>query len=204
MILSLLGLSANAQTYALDYAIPYNPPTQRNSVYILRSVEVDLDMPSTEVTSSWSYVTCRYDDAAGRVTVTFEASVTNWPTTIPSSATCAAGRYTLQLDFLDEGGLSDLPESIDSTTTVQLDFPSGSAMVYTWSLPAGLQVVSGDYLGTKGGTDWDDFHCRVATGDSGAALRIEVNPSAAAGNGTCDVPLTEGGTYPVSFALSWN
>lgn len=205
MFLSLLGLSASAQTYTLDYAIPFNAPTQRDSIYALRSVEADLDIPSTEVVSSWPYVRCKYDDSAGRVTVIFEASVADWPATIPSSATCTAGEYTLQLDFIDAGGLGDLPESIDSTTTVRLDLFTGSALVHTWRLPAGLQAVSGDYLGKKeGGVGWGHFHCRIATSGSDAALRIEVSPNAAAGSGTCDVPLTNGTSYSIPFALSWN
>lgn len=219
MLLTLLA--AQAATYTEDLIIPANAPVLLpDTSGVMRKMVWDtaVSAPDTKVDSDWSYVTCGVTD--GAVWALFHAGVDDWPTTIPSTATCTHGTDTLVVNIVQQTSLRSWDYDINTPPGqgYVLDLNTGDEAIFEYHLPATQTYVTcedkisslvhlncddtdGDgvretftktaWLAPR--TPWAGIRCDVGKNQLGTTiLRIAIKGTAAAGVGFCRLKFTSG------------
>lgn len=216
-LLLLMIATASATTYTEDLKIPATEPV---SIPIEVQTRVDFDTNLTEddqeIDSDWSYVTCGIKD--GDIWAQFTGPVGNWPTTIPSTATCTSGSDSLVLNIIEtEDFDADWDEDTTPGTGYEIDVPEGVSGEVSYKLPTTQTYVTCEdgseskiwknctdddsdgknetftkYAKLTPQSNWTDVLCDVGeTEDNEVLIRIIYNEDAD-GSGYCRVKYENG------------
>ncbi len=160
----------------------------------------------TDVPSDWSYITCAVRD--GSVYAYFSATPETFPSTVPSTASCTSGGYTLVLNLQQV----PWPASHDASlvpaagVTWDLTVPTGTNPTHRYAvydLPAGPAYLEGSWPAQlTPSVLWDGVECGAGYAPNGSAkLWIRGLSTAAADEGYCVLQSASGVPHAIPLEI---
>lgn len=212
MLLLAVLTAAHASTYGATLYVPDQAPVGMPSSTVFGNGAtwegIAAGEPDVVVASDFAHVTCAVEN--GDVNVTFSATPNDYPMVIPSTATCAYGGYTLNIDLIPI--TPNAYTSMDFVPTVGVSYdlaPTvGSnplAQYHIHKLPSTASFVEAPGIARLSPTQvWSGVECGVSfRGDNGEPrLWTWIHPNAVAGSGYCLVNSTSGVPYAIPVAFT--
>jgi hypothetical protein len=208
--------AALAQSYSLNLRVPNAVPAGAPANALITThtsvLGVADGFADTDVSSTWPYVTCKVRN--GDVVITFSTGISNFPTSIPASATCTRDGYSLTVNLAPTPWLpwgQDMTNPSQgmhydlSIPTNRPDMAGGKLHVLDIQpLPVGPAYVAGAWPGRLTPTlEWDHVECGVFFNDAGRALlKVRITVEAEEDEGYC--VLTSQSGVPHAIPISFN
>lgn len=201
--LALNSTPAYAGYYTTTMFIPHDAPTVAGDRVIVRHLGNAATGYSDQViNSTWSYLTCHIEDE--ELTVVFTADTSDWPSSIPSSATCTSGNDTLSISIVND----TLPDALDAgrdigTGGIVVEAREEFAVMRKHRLASSLDLVEDSYDGVLGGNTWAGVTCLVANDAQDVPwVKVNIAYDAVEGDGSCVIDKVGGGTHSIPIDLS--
>jgi len=219
MIYLLLSITSHAATFQQELPCVEPAPTLRSPnteiTHYAQWSGAGTGHPDTVVSSSWPYVECA--NRNGVISATFRATVSNWPTSFPSTVSCTHNNDQLVLTLTPALLSSNYDDTIDELDGVMLTLPAslsgpiehlytGSAQLETVGFTK--QWLDQGWVGVKAttlsGMPWTGISCQVGRpqGNAPTPVRIWTSEAARFGSGYCVLPVVGGGTTSVPVTIN--
>jgi len=210
MLPFILSNIALAQSYTVDLDVPDAVPVGTTSDHVivagLHFPGVAAGYADTTVPSSWSHLECHVED--GDVTVLFSATASTFPSTVPSTATCASGGYSLTVNLHEVPfpPYEDLTFTPSVGLTIDLTPPPGFSNLQRMSvhpLPVGPSYQEGSWQARLSPSiPWPGVQCTMEDRpSSGPQLIVRVKHDAPVDEGYCVIQSTAGVDHAIPLEI---